>query len=444
MDNDSEYSGEDESEDSGCDDELGDSGGEPGEGGNPFLQTNNYNRKLHQIFAVICAFAVMDDDGGYKTQGIDIAELDETHHKPLHQFILSFLRTDSSFLEATCYDIYCRSFPSAMATLQHEIESAMGHLPNADKSFGLIEMWGAASSVGDGCFSQSLPKKQPPKRFHKPQQAIAIKDKCNGKTHTKDFLLHANQARSGWRHRKSRRNPDISFGVVRTINWRRWKPPSAAILAFDNLLSFKKLNWIVISQLANWTRIFTKGFIPHGNATAELAYEAAATALSWLNSLHGSMLPRSFYQIDFDRMANDDEIPFLFDIMAAGIVGTDGSVGLKNGRVLKIYQSHRFFLEAMANTFGTRYGVNPRVETKPSQKLKHKPESTIHFTVADTEKLLLRVGSFDLMRPDQHIVLMMRTLLENGHHPDYPINHLNKIRALLRNLTSYMKKVRPS
>jgi hypothetical protein len=435
---DDSYSGGDESEDSGCDD-----GNETGEEGNPFPPS--YDKKLHHIFSVICAFATMDDDDGYSTaidQKIDIAVLDEKHHKPLHQFILTFLRTDSSFLKATCYDIYCRSFPSAMATLQHEIESAMGHLPSADKSFGLTEMWGAASSVGDGCFSQAFPKTS--KNLCKPCQAIAMKDKCGGKHHhTKIFLFHENQARSGWGHDRSKRNPDISYGVKRSINWRRWKIPSAAILGFNNLLSFKKLNWIVICQLANWTRIFTKGFKPHGNATAELAYKAKATALSWLNSLHGAMLPLSWYQRDFDRMANDDKIPFLFDIMGAGMMGTDGSVGLKNGRVMRLYQSNRFFLEAMANTFGTRYGVNPRVTTTPSQKLKWKPQSRINFTVADTEKLLLRVGSFDLMRPDQHIVLMMRTLLENGHR-HYPINHLNKIRALLKNLTSYIKKVRPS
>ena len=397
---------------------------------NPFEYLKQKLQDLLFIFAGL--LAVEEDDDGYDpTATNDI--LDEKYHKLFHQLILSYLRTDATFLLATCYDLYNRSMPNAMKTLRNEIEESL-KMGEEEQSAFFTQAWGDAITVGDGSISSNGSGNW------RPVQLLAIKDKVGGNIHVKDYLLHPNQEVHGWKLMRSQENPNLSAGVRRTINSRLLK--THAVITSPLLLSFKKFNWMVICKLSNRTRVFVDGHVPC-NEESKIAARAQKSTLSWLNSLHGTTLPAPWYAEDFRKVAYDPDMPFLFDIALAGIIGSDGSVGLKEARVFRIYQSNATYCEELAKAMRTKYGVHPRVVTKASHTLRWKPETRIYLNVEDTEKLLLRVGSFDLNRPDQHVVLMLRTLVIVGNR-NSPMDNAGKLSALLNNLNSYIKRVRPS
>ena len=335
----------------------------------------------------------------------------------------------------------CKSIPSflshaAMNKVYHIILPKMIHARFAVvfrdwkqlhcQKLYFTELWGLAFDVGDG--STSVANKQKGERWSNPVQDLAIRDNLGGNIHVKKFLRDPNQASLGWRVRKSKKHRGRSSGVRRTINSRLFKETYVGF-ASPLVLSYKKLNWMVICGLSQWTRTFVDRLRPCDEAS-ELAFNAQALILSWLNSLHGSTLSRRWYREDFRRIANNANMRFLFDIVLGGIIGSDGSVGMTKQRVFKIYQSNLFYCEELASAARTRYGVDPRVETKVSRTLRWRPLTYIHFNVRDTEKLLLRVGSFDLNRPDQHVVLMLKVLLVNGNR-NKPIKNVGKMIALL-------------
>eukprot|EP00984_Skeletonema_dohrnii_P001249 scaffold391_cov88-Skeletonema_dohrnii-CCMP3373.AAC.6 len=404
---------------------------------NPFEYLNEKLQDLLAIFAGLLAAEEDDDDGYDPTETNDV--LDEKYHKVFHHLILSYLRTDATFLLATCYDLYKRSMPNAMKTLINEIEESF-KVGEEEQSVFFTQAWADAFTVGDGSifaeggiFAEG--------RKTRPRQTLAIKDKCGGNIHVKKYLLHPNQKIHGWWLSRSKKNRKLSGGVRRTINSRVLNETHARVMS-PLLLSFKKFNWMVIVKLSKWTRVFVDGLVPC-NEGIEIAFKAQASILSWLNSLHGTTLPAPWYEEDFRKLAYDPDMPFLFDIALAGIIGSDGSVGMKKDRVFRIYQSNSAYCEELAKAMRTKYGVHPRVATRMSATLRVKPSTKIFFNVEDTEKLLLRVGSFDLNRPDQHVVLMLRTLVIVGNR-NRRMENARKLSALLDNLSSYIKRVRPS
>lgn len=398
---------------------------------NSFLY-ESHRRKLQDLLAIIAG--IIDDYD--TTQSKEY--LDQNYHKPIHELIQSNFRTDAGFLDATCFDIYKRSMEDAMKTLIDEIETTF-KVGEAEKSLFLTELWAAAFLVGDG--SLSAQKKRKEGRWENPRQDFAIKDNYGGNIIVKKFLLHRNQDSLGWRLVRSKENPEMSSGVVRTIN-RRLFEETDFLFTTPLMSSYKKMNLMVIAGLSQCTRLSVDGHRPC-NEESEMAFNAQVVSIEWLNMLHGTTLSRRWYEEDFQRIANDANMPFLFDLVLAGMIGSDGSVGLKKWRVFKIYQAHSVYCEVLANVMSPRYGVSPRVRTRMSSTLRSKPITTIHFNVADTEKLMLRVGSFDLNRPDQHIVLMLKALLINGNR-NSPIQNVGRMIVLLNNLTSYIKKERPS
>ena len=436
------YSSSDYDEDGSGGEEGQDTTGNEGSGGAPeyanlFASEGlGHLRKFQDLLGVIAGIALDYDP----TQDQEI--LDETCHKPLHDFLLSSLRTDKSIWDATCFDMYQRSMPDAMKALTAEIEQAFqeSSATEAEQSLYVTELCTEAFHVGDGGTSTTKSKTRSGS-WRNPKQQLAIKDKCDGNIHIKNFLTDPNQSSLGWRVVKSKKNIGSSKGLVRPINGRLLRETNA-LDTFPLMHSYKKLNWMVICDLAEWTRVFVDGFRPC-DEVSEMAFNAQAHALSWLNSFHGSTLSRGWYREDFGRLASDANMPFLFDIVVAGMIGSDGSVGSKKERVFKIYQSNSFYCEELASAARTRYGVDPRVETRASHTLRWKPQTRIHFNVKDTEKLMLRLGSFDLNRPDQHIVLMLKILLINGNR-NSPIQNMGRMTVLLDNLTSYIKRTRPS
>mmetsp|Transcript_6007 Transcript_6007/g.9188 ORF Transcript_6007/g.9188 Transcript_6007/m.9188 type:complete len:443 (+) Transcript_6007:104-1432(+) len=397
-------------------------------------------RKLQDIIAVFSG--LLADENEYDTnQSKDV--LDEKYHKPLHEFIMSHFPIDAGFLRATCFDLFDRSMEDAMSALKAELIESFrgGSATEAEQSVFLAELWGEAFHVGDGSTSAAMITNDGTSNWQNPKQTLAIKDNNYGDVHSKNFLLHRNNKRLGWKLITSKENPERSQGVRRTINSRLLKE-TALLLTSPLMLSFKKFNWMLSCKLAKWTRLFVDGHIPY-NEESDMAFNAQATVLSWLNTLHGTTLSPRWYRNDFGKIANDADMRFLFDIALAGIMGSDGSVGTRGQRVFKIYQSNSVYCEELANAMRIRYGVRPRVATKISKTLRWKPESTIHFNTADTEKLMLRAGSFDLNRPDQHVVLMLKVLLVNGNR-NKPIKNVKRMIVLLDNLASYIKKSRPS
>lgn len=393
-------------------------------------------RKLHDLLALIGGIIAVD---GYETRNKQKEFLDERYHKPLLQAISSCLRTDAGFLDATAYSMYLSSMPEAMKQLQTEIEQ----LPAETKNELLTEMWWYASVVGDGNVGAQYPcVRDGNKQILKPREELAIKDASDGEIPVKEFLTHPNQRAHGFRLIKSKKFPNVSRGIRRPINLRLWEGTPAEICPFL-LLSFKKWNWRVIRHFTRRTRMFVDNVSPYGNAQAEVAFKAQAIILSSLSTLHGSQLPSIWYREDFQKLLRH-KYPFLFDIVFAGMIGTDGSVGVRGDEyVFRLYQSIRAYCEEFAEATRKRYDVDPKVSTTPSKTLKWKPQSTIRFSTADTEKLLLRVGSFDLNRAEQHIVLMLKVLVKNGNQ-HLKIKNVNKIKELLGNLASYIKRVRPS
>lgn len=394
-------------------------------------------RKLQDIMGVISG--LLADVNEYDTtQSMDV--LNEKYHKPLHEFIQSHFPVNAGYLRATCFDLFDRSMEDAMSALKAELESFQGgSATEAEQSVFLTELWGEAFNVGDGSTVASMISTD--ESWQNPRQTLSIKDNNYGDVHSKNFLLHRNNKRLGWTLIRSEKNPERSHGVRRTINSRLLKE-STLLLTSPLMLSFKKFNWFLCCELSKWTRLTVDGHIPCSEES-DMAFNAQAAVLSYLNTLHGTTLSPRWYRHDFGKVANHAHMRFLFDIALAGMMGSDGSVGVKRHRVFKIYQSNLVYCEELASVIRTRYGVDPRVTTRLSPTLKWKPRTVIHFNVADTEKLMLRVGAFDLNRPDQHVVLMLKALLVNGNR-NKPIKNVKRMMVLLDNLASYIKKSRPS
>eukprot|EP00984_Skeletonema_dohrnii_P004077 scaffold1410_cov76-Skeletonema_dohrnii-CCMP3373.AAC.2 len=375
---------------------------------------------VQHIWAMAVCFAQNFD------RNADPDHLIEHFYKPFHDMIVhTCLKDDGTFFQGTLYELFLESMPHAMRQIREEVEMWQGLSDDGDASRSSFfrELFVSAFTVDDGCLHAG--------KTGTINHGLAIKDLKGGDVHVKRYLR-----RHGWKDRRKHIAEDDTYcyvGLTRDITAAAKSDPYI-FFANDNLLSFKKRIWETIIVFSKFTPSGCSGSV---NPFYSLARKTSAIICSVFNQTHGCYLPMSFFLGDFRKMAKN---PCLFDICVSGMLASDGSVGDCRIMYYQVYQSNQRFIVALATIMKEKYGVNPKVTNRKCDSIQWRPSYKIRINSKDTRKLLPRVASFDLNRADQHLVLLLRFMAKEAKG----VPNRNSVKAFLRGLGKYIRKLHPS
>ena len=369
---------------------------------------------VQDIFALAVCFAQSFD------KNADIDKNTEQFFRPFHNRISKLYKADSSFFDATNCTLLSRSMPSAMRSIVEEVE-LLGGRSDEKRSDLFCCGYLAGFHVGDGCTHVSN------NGFIR--QVLGIKDKEDGDTNVKRYLRN-----HGWKdvRRLNEESGQHDYvGLCRCVDSTQLLDYNTCI-ANDYLLSYKRYIW---SSIIAFAQLAPPGKAGSSNDLMTKSREALAIICSMFNQTHGCYFPTSFYMSDFRRMT---ELPCFFDMFIAGIIGSDGSVGIDIDYYF--YQSIRRFMVAFSTVMNEKYGLSTVVRREKCKSIRWRPKYTIRMNSEDTTKMILRVASYDLNRADQHLVLLLRIMVKHAKG----VPNKRRVQAFLKGLGKYIRKARPS
>jgi hypothetical protein len=369
---------------------------------------------VQQLYALAICFAQSFD------KNEDIVVNTDKYFRPFHKRISACYQPNSSFFDATNCTLLIRSMPSAMRSIVEELDMWKGR--SDERPSDLFRCgYLAAFGVGDGCTHVA--------KNGQIKQTLAIKDWEEGDINVKRYLRN-----HGWKNsrKKNKKSEQYDYiGLSRYVDITQLQDYNTC-LANHYLLSFKRYIW---SSIIAFAALAPPGQAGQSNDLMVKSRQALSIICSMFNQTHGCYFPTSFYMSDFRRMTG---LPCFFDVFIAGIIGSDGSVGINLD--YSIYQSIRRFMVAFSTVMNEKYGLSTVVIKKKSKTIRWRPSYTIRMNSEDTRKMILRVASYDLNRADQQLVLLLRIMVKHAKG----VPNKKRVQAFLKGLGKYIRKVRPS
>lgn len=370
---------------------------------------------LHDIMGV---FFAMADSHPEEVEEGEFKEFEESHYRPAHEWLLkeAYGGADATFLQNTNYPLLLRSMKEVMEPIKKEVETLDEEL--------FPELYLAAFTAGDGSLifphSRFDSATDRGRKIPRLIQILAIKGAAPHPF--KEWL-----SSHGWKTYNAYAYRKVDESLL-TIY------PPCLVIAFQHMLSFKKLLWMAVCELGACIRL--GGIQGNKNSYNLIAHTILVVVFSWLNSFHGIMMSEQWFADDFQKMANKD---CYLDFFLAGMIGSDGGIY----DTYRIFQSNRRWCKALAKTIKKVYSLEKRpnvcTSNRPSSA-RQRAVSTLRIHAEASEKLAPRVASFDMNRKDQHIVYLIRRMVIHAG----VIPNKKRIQAFLKGLAKYIRRVHQS